>query len=429
MASDMDPTARSSALHRVTDMVRAASQPLTPAEHGMMLAVVSDRFAARQRRRARFLRLSMVGLGAAAVTCGLWMFFVHPRTQVKPPDQLTYRVEGGEILKGGYLRAFGDTGMKLRFAEGTELEFLPGARGRLESVEEHGAHFSVEQGAASVKVTPRPGAHWLIDAGPFLITVKGTAFTVAWNATSEQLDLRLTKGLVSVTGGPLSEGAIAVHAGQHLAVNLPKKEVLLQEIEREHAASESSAELPPPSAPQEMPAKANSAKVRPEDLPRLAQAKEARSWRAALVAGDVDEILRDVEQMGIRRALAEASSENLSILASAARYRRHDDIARQALLAQRQRFPKSARATEAAFLLGRLDESRQGGEGRALAWYDEYLRRAPDGEFAAEALGRKMFAMQKLKRTVEARTVAREYLQRFPTGSYAGAAGALCDYP
>jgi hypothetical protein len=50
---------------------------------------------------------------------------------------------------------------------------------------------------------------------------------------------------------------------------------------------------------------------------------------------------------------------------------------------------------------------------------------APSGSYAAEALGRKMVAMRDLYGVTTARTVADEYVRRFPRGSYAGAAQAL----
>ena len=99
-------------------------------------------------------------------------------------------------------------------------------------------------------------------------------------------------------------------------------------------------------------------------------------------------------------------------------------MARRALHAQRRRFPGSARATDAAFFLGRLDENG-GGLARALHWYDRYLEESPDGSYTAEALGRKMIAVRELSGPAAARDVAEEYVRRFPRGSYAGAARAL----
>ena len=65
------------------------------------------------------------------------------------------------------------------------------------------------------------------------------------------------------------------------------------------------------------------------------------------------------------------------------------------------------------------------GAAHAIARYDEYLARAPNGLFAGEALGRKMTLTDTLEGPVRARPIAEEYLRRFPKGSYAGSARAL----
>jgi hypothetical protein len=148
-----------------------------------------------------------------------------------------------------------------------------------------------------------------------------------------------------------------------------------------------------------------------------------------LARGHWDTILDDVRRVGVEVTLSKASSEDLFALAYAARYRRRPDLARTALLAARRRFPDSPRAPEAIFLLGRVEESREGGMVRAIARFDEYLARAPTGSFVGEALGRKMTLTDKLEGPARARPVAEEYLRRFPEGSYAGSARALMRVP
>lgn len=436
MEREGDGGTATATIEGAADFVRSAIAPMTPAQRESGLDMVRARLAAHQRQRIRLLRLSAVGMGAGVAACALWWFFSGGRVMVPQTEGLAYRVEGGEIVDGGYLRSLGSAGARLRFAEGSELEFLAGARGRLRSVDAKGARFAIERGTASVKVAHRPGAHWLVDAGPFLITVQGTTFTVSWDATGEQLDLRMQQGMVSVTG-PLSEGAITVRAGQRLAINLPKREVVLQDVE-------SGAVVQPAGAP-----------VSPEpevglskqglDTERGDSAREAtgqqsgahgrgavawpRSWPAALAAGELDSILREAERRGLERCIAEASGEDLSALADAARYRRRDSLAKQALLAQRSRFPGSARALDSAFLLGRLEEMHEGGRHKALSWYERYLEEAPSGAYASEALGREMIVTQNLMGVAAAQRVAEDYLRRFPTGTYAGAARALRQAP
>jgi TolA-binding protein len=135
----------------------------------------------------------------------------------------------------------------------------------------------------------------------------------------------------------------------------------------------------------------------------------------------------DAERRGLPRVLASADDEDLATLADAARFIGKDELARRALLAERRRFSGSVRAAEAAFLLGRLEEGSDGGATRALAWYDRYLKEAPNGRYVSEALGRKMTALQKSDRAPEALAIASDYLRRFPTGSYAHAAAALVE--
>jgi hypothetical protein len=419
-------------VERAAEFVRSAIAPMTPAQSESGLDLVRARLAAHQRQRVRLFRLSFAGVGVGAAACALLWVFSGARMAAPQTTRLAYQVEGGEIVDGGYLRSLGSAGVRLRFAEGSELEFLAGARGRLRSVDANGARFAIERGTALVKVAHRPGAHWLVDAGPFLITVKGTTFTVAWDATGEQLDLRMEQGMVSVSG-PISEGAITVSAGQRLAINLPKREVVLREMDGAPVLPAGSAAVSPepemglgkPGLDSDRGDSAGDGAGQKPGVRSHGAIAWPRSWTAALVAGDLDSILKDVERRGLDRCLAEASGEDLSALADAARYRRRDSIAKQALLTQRSRFPGSARALDAAFLLGRLEEVRDGSGRKALSWYERYLEEAPSGAYAGEALGRKMIVTQELMGVAAAQTVADDYLRRFPAGTYSGAARAL----
>jgi len=325
------------------------------------------------------------------------------------------------MVEGGYLRDTGADGIKLSFAEGTEFVLGPRTRGRLGTVDSAGARIAIEEGTASFQVTPRPGAKWMVDVGPFLVTVKGTAFTVSWDAANERFELNLRHGRVTISG-PISGGDIALRAGQRLVVNLPKGETLIteQNPDQPRVSADTSAPLVAP---------ATEAAVRPAARPRpmVARVVEHR-WAEALAAGQLAKILIEAEQAGLKSVLDEASAEELFALATAARYRRRVDLAHDALLAERRRFAGSQRALDAAFFLGRLAESSGGGT-RAVEWYDEYLVQAPSGRYAAEALGRKMIATSKTDGASRATRLAEEYLRRFPNGSYAGSARALLRIP
>ena len=131
MRRDVDQGTLAATVERAADFVRSAIPPMTPAQRESGLDSVRVRLAAHERQRVRLLRLSAVGMGAGMVACALWWIVSGARVAGSQTESLTYRVEGGEIVDGGYLHSLGSSGARLRFVEGSELEFLPGARGRL----------------------------------------------------------------------------------------------------------------------------------------------------------------------------------------------------------------------------------------------------------------------------------------------------------
>jgi len=430
-------------LEAVAQFVRSAAPPMTTAQRVAGLQALSFRLAQRRRAGRRSAWLALMAAGAATVGALVVWRGAQPAAS-GDGDALAYRIEGGDIGDGGYVRSFGGEGPVLRFSEGTSMRLLPGGRGRLGRIDAHGARFAIEQGEAEVKVTPRPGARWLVDAGPFLITVRGTVFHAAWDGATERLDVAMTKGLVTVTG-PVAEGPVAVRAGQRLTVNVRTKEVLLREL-GDGAAATPPAEAPTSrdqAVPGKTTARAGAGQAGPNgSAPGAPQARgtgtgrrssapppgTSVTWAAALNAGDFDGILQDAERRGLEASLERTPATELAALADAARYRRRDDVARRALMAERARFPRSARARDAAFLLGRLEETAGGGA-RALEWYDRYLQEAPLGAYASEALGRKMTATARVQGAAAAREVAATYLRRFPGGSYAATARGLLAPP
>jgi TolA-binding protein len=346
-------------------------------------------------------------------------------------SSLSYELHGGHIDKNGAIEGEPRERPTLRFSDGTEVALSPGSRARLQSVHGHGARIDLE-GQAEVHVVHWAGAQWLFDAGPFLISVKGTEFVADWKKTEEQLEVRLVKGSVAVSG-PVLQDPIILHAGQKLTIHVREKEVLIRDIDSAAAAASVSAAESgwiaiPPTTPSPLPSREPVAK-RSHSLPPLATTNPtSRRWAAALASGNVDKILEQAESGGIEATLAEARPDDIAALADAARYRQREDLARNALSTQRRRFPGSRWSIDAAFLLARLEETGQRLE-VALTWYERYLNEAPRGAYAAEALGRKMTVLRGLHGDERARPVAHEYLRRFPGGTYASTARTIASIP
>jgi TolA-binding protein len=387
-------------------------------------------------RRSPGIRRKRFVLSFAAVLVALALVLVVYRwVGLREEGVISYAVEGGRIDPTGVLEARGTTEPTLRFSDGTEVVFLAGSRGRIKSVGKHGARIAVT-GKVDVNVVHWRGSHWLFDAGPFLITVTGTAFTAEWRDTDERLEIALKTGAIAVSG-PLSDDPITLRAGQRLIISTREKEVLIREIgsatTASDVASSASPRLPgnidgaPPPRPESLPSDQRSAPSTAAPAPD-ATGPVASSWTNELAAGRFAIILQQAEQRGLDRVLTEATSDDLAALSDAARYSRREDVARRALVAQRRRFPQSARANDAAFLLGRLEEAAEHAE-LALDWYERCLEESPQGTYTSEALGRKMTVVQRLHGADRARPIAEEYLRRFGNGTYAAAARALIRAP
>lgn len=424
--SPRDPSTDLRALYALTKRIRDSVQPPPAAALDRGL----KRLMARATARTRAQR-PIIGYWALATVLAAICVLVGPRAMslwrapVRALPPYLYRVEGGSVLAGGYLRELGEGGVRLFFNDGTKVALVRGARGHLQGLETEGARVVIDQGTASFDVARSRDRRWFVDAGPFSVAVKGTFFSVSWEPAAERFELRLQHGSV-VVSGPIAGGDIELRAGQRLLVNLSKEETLISES-AEPAASSAAASLPSGApSPTVTPKEASVRSSSPAGAPvGSASSKVERnpSWSEYLVHGQWDRILSEAEARGIETTLTTASSDELFALADAARYRRRSDLARSALLAQQRRFAGSPRSMDAAFLLGRVEETRD--RTRALGWYDEYLERAATGAYAAEAWGRKMVLTNELKGRIAARPIAEEYLRRFPKGGYAEAARAL----
>jgi hypothetical protein len=388
-------------------------------------AALAARMARRQARQ-RTTRIAFAG-----ATCLLVAFAVGlaPRLGERPHAALTYTLNGEPPPHGGYIAP--STGKPvLSFSDGTRVALEPTARGRVVELGRHGARIALDEGKAHVEVAHLPGADWRFEAGPFVINVHGTKFSFGWSTRQSRLDVQMDSGVVSVSG-PLSGGEIFLRAGQTLSVSLndegaPAVSALV--------GGAGAASTTPPPGPPVSPAPAVAPLPASDRTANVAARAAARSdstegWAAKLAAGKAGAVVADAERRGLAKVLDSSSSEDLAALADASRFEKNDALARRALLAQRRRFPRSVRAQEASFLLGRIDDAIDEGTDSALGWYDQYLGEAPGGAYVSEALGRKMMDLERTHRHAEATAVAADYLRRFPSGIYAHAAQALVRAP
>jgi hypothetical protein len=368
-------------------------EPRRAAGRERLIAAATKRWRRSKTRPLLLLVAAALALSAAVVV------FEHK------PGQLEYSVAGPVVADGPWLGVAPSGGaLSVRFSDGTEVDLGPGSKGRVVDVTGDGARVVLGAGLLQARVVHRPRAHWTVSAGPYTIEVTGTAFDVGWSSTSEELDLSLHDGSVVVRGPSLPDG-LRVAAGQRLVARAGTGEAQLSSLLAPH---------PPEVAPVASPAGPGvegpiAVHPAPRPLP---------TWSEMLADGNFRGVLDAAEARGTDAALSRGSLADVVALADAARYLHERGLAKRGLLTERSRFPGSAEARGAAFVLGSMADDG-GSRDEAIRWYDTYLAESPRGSFVAEALGRKLVALVESGNAIGARSVATEYLTRFPHGAHA----------
>jgi hypothetical protein len=406
---------RSEELEQLAALARGAARgPQSDGEERLQRAAYMarvDSTLASPRLPRKLLAWSLPLVAAAAlilVWAQLWQ------------RDLTFEVQGAQ-RDGGYIRASGDRPAALTFSDQTTVLAAPGARLRVEALDQRGAQVLVERGHADVHVVHRPSSAWTFIAGSFTVAVTGTRFSLDWDPTSETLELALLEGSVEVRGAA-GTGPWAVRAGQHFHGDLQRSSMLVADLAK-LAASEAAPSGAEPAAV--APTLALPAPAAPSGAPPHGPLAKTESWTQRIARGEFEEIVKEAEARGTAGCLAGCSAADLRALSDAARYTGKSDLAEQSLLALRKRFGAN-QGRDASFLLGRLEE-RRGSLAAATSWYDTYLREAPGGSFAAEALAGKMRAVRATSGASAAAPLARDYLARFPKGVHVNTAREILD--
>jgi TolA-binding protein len=300
--------------------------------------------------------------------------------------------------------------MPLRFSDGTLISIAPRARARVLRTTPRGADLVLEQGSLTLAVVHHDGGEWHVNAGPFTVLVTGTKFDVGWNAAERTFTLALNEGSVLVHGPTLSGAGRRVKPGEQLriAVDEGPAAALAPPVASIAGAASDTAS----------PSLADSAKLPPRN-PRPAP---TGSWKELAQQQKYADALAAAESRGFDETCKAASAPDLVLLGNAARFAGSSARAAQAFQLVRARFSGSKEATMAAFFLGRMAYDQQGNRREAAQWFQTYLREAPSGALAREAAGRLLEADRALGDVAAARAVAREYLDKYPSGPHASLA-------
>ncbi|HYQ01873.1 MAG TPA: FecR family protein [Polyangiaceae bacterium] len=412
---------------------QAALEDCRP-DHERIKARLLARRSPRRRLTPPLFRLaaSVAAIGLVVCWCLFW------------PRELEYAVGNAapSAHAGTWIAATSSEALKVQFTDGTRISLWPEARARVTRLSPRGADLVLEQGRASLNVVHRAHAQWQVSTGPFVVQVTGTRFELEWRPDRDRFELVLYEGHVRVTGCALDEGQ-ELNAGQKIEASCARKEFTISALSRTSAAANavatatdkgaapsadtSSVPAPPGTASTSGSNALSSASATVGDARPGSEVLEA--WLVLARRGRFADAYQAASSAGFEGECRVRTASELSLLADTARFTGHIGRARQVYEAIRQRWPRSASATMAAFQIGRAEFDQRHDYREAETWLRLYLSEQPAGEFAAPALGRLMEAEVRLKRYESSRALAKTYLDRYPQGSHADAAHQVLDTP
>jgi hypothetical protein len=402
-------------------LLRGAGKPLVgsgaDSELERLLLAVGGSSSERTPRPA-WRAWSLAAAAAAVALVGLLGSFEWQRRQ---SAALTFSANGIPRHGPTAIAADSERAVDLEFSDGTVFNLEPTARVRVESSAATGARLRLVGGKTIAHVVHRSRASWSVAAGPFEVQVTGTRFGARWDANHERLSVELYEGSVRVVGGALT-APISVRAGQRLEAGKGRGNWLLTSLEGPVSTLASARPAPGAAGPaltrEQSPISDASTNVSAGSGSNIRSAAPTFDWPALLGRADFEGILRQAHDFGIERCFSTCSSGDLRILADSARYLGRYALAERSLLALRKRSPSDA--ASAAFLLGRLEESRD--PNTALFWYKKNLEEEPGGAYAADAWAGEMRVLLQSGGPSAAAPAAKQYLERFPSGAHAGRA-------
>jgi ferric-dicitrate binding protein FerR (iron transport regulator) len=411
---DLGQLARNGFSDQASDIVHATGKRRLRAE--------LDRIAEGGARRRSPLFLGVTAATALAAVVAIFVLR-SPST----PAPLSFEVDP-KLAQGEYLQPpLSGPDARVHFSDGSQLRLDAGGRARVANTTGNGAQLVLERGHAELHVVHRSNTRWSFDAGPYTVKVTGTRFTVDWATDEERLQVVVTEGSVLVQSSGKHEG-IAVTAGQRLIATAKDARFELGPV-----ADNDQPIQPMPSvrARHAVPQRDDLGDTNDDTVRPAAPTPSVNvdTWTQRVAAGDFSGVMDAAQQRGVDRVLSQAALPDLVALGDAARYTGNTALAQRALQAQRKRFAGSSSSRAAAFLMGRIAEDQQHDGASALNWYNTYLKEAPQGAFAAEALGRRLVLLERTAGTAAARDSAESYLRRFPDGPYARVAQQILSAP
>jgi transmembrane sensor len=333
------------------------------------------RGAAERRQRRRGRRTLAAGLVLGVVSTTIAVLFLRfsagggtagtarQAVSAAVPAAGSSRAAGAGGVRVPDVLSLGDRSRAVALEPGTELALEEDAPERV--------HLRLDRGRARFEVTRRPERSFSVRARNVTVSVVGTTFGV--EVVADRVGVSVEKGAVEVDWGLGQKRLVAGESGWFPPL------VMSGHPEREAAE----------------PARSPS----PEPATTSAPGSAARPPAS-----------------GAQALLAEVDA-----VRSQGKPARAVELLRQLL----REHPDDPRAPLAAFTLGRMLFNELGRPREAAAAFRQVRQKAPASQFAEDALAREVEAWERASEPARARSLAEEYLERYPSGRHARRVKAL----
>jgi TolA-binding protein len=348
---------------------------------------------------------------------------------------IAFVVDGATGVPRTWLAAPESSSLELAFSEGTRVRLEAAARARVMDIDEHGASLTLESGRLHAEVVHQSDSAWKVVAGPFTVRVTGTVFDVNWDASSQQLAVKVERGGVSVRDASTgleqpvhATETLSASGYEHRFVVAPSAAPTEPPSSSEPAASVDAPSVDHSPVEPEPGEAHDPAAALPVKNAELAPGKTPSAndeWRAFAKRGALREAFASADAAGFTQTCAGASPAELLLLGDGARLSGNSARAEEALLTLRRRYPGDTRRAAAAFALGKVAFDQRGAYEQAAAWFSTSLREQPGGPLAREAAGRLIEALRRADDSAGARRAARDYLDKYPEGPHADLARSV----
>ncbi|MBN2529411.1 MAG: FecR domain-containing protein [Deltaproteobacteria bacterium] len=394
----------------------------------------------RERLRQRWLVVST----ALAVLTVITVFLA---LLCQSPTQLNYRTTNVQMssTSADWLLAPSDGEGLIRFEQGSQFRLSSRSSVQMMSHSSDLVQLALISGKMHARVIGNGKTQWKINAGPFVLSVSGTAFSVIWKADRSIIAVEVEKGPVLVQGALLSEHGIELQGGNAVWVDAQNGTVKMSpKILSLDAVHHASIQLEPidvyqvdvfnsrlrmsdkrdtvVDAPVLLNSEANNDRLvirRTPDGDAVGAMSPIPEWLLAYRRENYSEALLRARATGVDEIMEESSADQLWCLAETARQLGEAQLQQQVLERIRQRFPESDKSKVAAYMLGHILLAHPHEKGLAARWFKMYLQEASRGKMRQEAYRSLMTAYWESGQMVRARDTAEQYLDEYPNGLYA----------